>query len=254
MNLKLFMESLFLCASMALAQSDRGTITGTVSDATKAVIPGASVVATSTQTAAKYETIITQTGNYTLAQLPVGTYALSVEQPGFKKCVRQGITVLAAQILRVDVALELGGVIEEISMRADAPLLRTESGNLSHNLTTDRLGNLPVLGIGANSAGTLGIRNPLSGIQLVPGTYFVGFASLRINGAPQNTYSVRVEGQESSNSVYMFQTGQVQPRVDSIQEVSIRTSNYAAEYGQAGGGINYTMKSRANQYPQMNIS
>ncbi len=249
MKFRLFAGLLLLCASMAFAQSDRGTITGTVSDASKAVVPNAAVVATNTQTAARYETASTETGNYTLTQLPVGTYSLTVEQPGFKKYIRQGITVLVAQTLRVDVQLELGAVSEEVQVTADAPLLRTESGDLSHNISTERLDNLPVLGIGAASAGTTGIRNPISGIQLIPGTYYLGAATLRINGAPQNTYSVRVEGQEASNSNYMFQTAQVQPSVDAIQEVSIQTSNYAAEYGQAGGGfINYTMKSGTNQY------
>jgi hypothetical protein len=127
MNLKLVIGSLFLCASIALAQSDRGTVTGTISDASKALIPRAAVVATNTQTAARYEKTSTETGNYTLAQLPVGTYTVSVEQPGFKKYTRQGIMVLVAQTLRVDVALELGAVTDEVSVTADAPLLRLKA-------------------------------------------------------------------------------------------------------------------------------
>src|SRR5207247_1529610 len=95
--------------SAAFAQTDRGTITGTVADATSAVIPGAQVTATNTQTTAKYETVSTETGNYTLTQLPVGAYALTVELPGFKKYVRQGVTVLSSTTVRVDVALEIGG-------------------------------------------------------------------------------------------------------------------------------------------------
>ena len=79
---------LLLTVSFASAQSDRGTITGTVSDATSAVIPGASVVVTNAETGAKYETVSTETGNYTLTQVPPGVYQLSVELPGFKKYVR----------------------------------------------------------------------------------------------------------------------------------------------------------------------
>ena|SRR6478752_3717162 len=84
------------CAAITFAQTDRGTITGTVADSTSAVIPGASVTATNTETTAKYETVSTETGNYTLTQLPVGTYAVTVELPGFKKYIRQGITVLSS--------------------------------------------------------------------------------------------------------------------------------------------------------------
>ena len=199
------------------------------------MVSRASVVARNTQTDARFQTLSTDTGNFTLAQLPAGVYEFSVEQPGFKRYVRQGITVLVAQTLRIDVQLEVGAVNEQITVTADAPLLRTESGDLSHNIATDRLENLPVLGIGTTSAGSLGIRNPLSSTQLIPGTYFEGNNNLRINGAPTNTYSVRVEGQEASNNAFLFATQQTQPSVDAVQEVSIQTSNYAAEFGQADG-------------------
>src|SRR5437870_6873011 len=121
-------------AGSALAQGDRGTITGTVADATNAVIPGASITATNSQTTAKYETVSTETGNYTLAQLPAGTYDLTVELPGFKKYVRQGITVMVAQTLRLDVALAVGATTDEVTITADAPLLRTESSDVSHTV------------------------------------------------------------------------------------------------------------------------
>src|SRR5262245_5137023 len=100
--------ALLLLVPAVFAQSDRGTITGAVSDASSAVIPGSNVTATNTQTQAKYETVTTETGNYTLSQLPAGVYDLSVELPGFKKFTRQGITVQVAQTLRIDVSLEVG--------------------------------------------------------------------------------------------------------------------------------------------------
>src|SRR5262250_2796928 len=134
---------LFLFALSAFAQGDRGTITGTVADATNAVIPGANVTATNTQTTSKYETVSTETGNYTLTQLPVGTYQLTVELPGFKKYVRQGVTVLSSTTVRIDVALEVGGAAEEVTVSADAPLLRTESGDLSHTIQTEAVDALP---------------------------------------------------------------------------------------------------------------
>ena len=99
------MFCLFLVSLAAFAQSDRGTMTGTVSDTTGAVIPGVSIVATNVETSARYETVSTETCNYTLAQMPAGLYQLSAELPGFKKYVRQGLTVEVAQTLRIDITL-----------------------------------------------------------------------------------------------------------------------------------------------------
>ena len=109
----------FLMGTSAFAQSDRGTITGTVVDQTSAVIPGARVVATNTETSARFETLSTETGNYTLAQLPAGVYQLAAELPGFKRYVRQGITVLVAQTLRIDLVLEVGVALSTGDHRPD---------------------------------------------------------------------------------------------------------------------------------------
>src|SRR6266478_3972465 len=231
------------------AQSDRGTITGTVADQTNAVIPGASVVATNTETATKYETVSTETGNYTLAQLPAGVYQLSVELPGFKKYVRQGITVMVAQTLRLDVALAVGATTDEVTITADAPLLRTESSDVSHTVAAQRLDDLPILGIGGTLSGSAGIRNPYALVQLTPGSTWTPNSLVRMNGTPANTQSLRIEGQDASNSGTPGVPAQSQASVDAIQEVAIQTSNYAAEYGQVGGGVfNLTMRSGTNRF------
>src|SRR5688500_16041117 len=97
---------LIICG-IGFAQGDRGTITGTVNDASGAVLPGVGIVATNTETGSRSETVTTETGNYTLAQLPVGSYELTAELPGFKKYVQQGIRVPVAQTLRIDVNLQV---------------------------------------------------------------------------------------------------------------------------------------------------
>src|SRR5881392_3611595 len=99
---------LFLSGLAAFGQSDRGTITGTVADATGAVIPGATVEAKNTATGTAFTAGSSETGNYTLPQLPAGTYEISVTLPGFKKFVRPNITVGVAQTVRIDAALEVG--------------------------------------------------------------------------------------------------------------------------------------------------
>jgi hypothetical protein len=245
-TLWVFVCSLVLAAAI-FAQGDRGTITGTVVDPAGAVVAAASMEAKNAQTGAVYTTQTTATGNYTLSQLPAGNYEISVNLAGFKKYTRQGLEVGVAQTVRIDVSLEVGSATESVTVTEAAPLLKTESGELSHNVTTQRLDELPVLGIGA-AAGSSSIRNPTAAVLLIPGAYLDPDVNLKVNGSPANTASYRVEGQDASNGYVPGRPQQVQPSVDSIQEVAIQTSNFSAEYGQVGGGFfNYTMKSGTNQ-------
>jgi hypothetical protein len=246
--------SLFLFISAAFAQSDRGTITGTISDPAGAVIASAAIEARNVSTDATYQTVSSGTGNYSIPQLPAGTYDLTVTVPGFKKYVRQGLQVEVAGTARIDVGLEVGANTESITVEAAAPLLKTEGGEVSHNVSTETLDNLPILtltgaaaSIGtANSLGN--IRNPLSAVQLLPGARISTDAILRVNGMPSNSQSINIEGQDATNGFFKQQNQVNQAGMEAIQEVAIQTSNFAAEYGQAGGGyFNYTMKSGSNQ-------
>ena len=122
--------SFLLLSSALLGQSDRGTITGTVSDPTGAVVASATIQARQVETGGLYEAASTSTGNYTLAQLPAGNYELSVSVAGFKKYVRQGLAIQTAQTYRIDVALEVGQATESVTVSEEAPMLKT-GGRLS---------------------------------------------------------------------------------------------------------------------------
>jgi hypothetical protein len=250
----LFFALTFLTAVTAIAQSDRGTITGTVLDPAGAIIPDAAVEARNTATGSVYPAATSGTGNYTIAQLPVGTYELTVTVAGFKKFVRTNLVVEVAATLRVDANMEVGGTNESITITDAAPLLKTEGGEVSHNVATSTLNDLPILTltVGAASIGTansLGnIRNPLSAVALLPGARITTDSIMRINGMPSNSQSINVEGQDATNGFFKQQNQINQSGVDAIQEVAIQTSNFAAEYGAAGGGyFNYTIKSGTNQ-------
>src|SRR5262249_40843955 len=161
---------------------------------------------------------------------------------------RSGLVIEVAQILRVDIALEVGAATESVTVTEAATLLNTETGDLRHNVSSERLDDLPVLGIGSSQAGSAGIRNPYAMTEVIPGSTWQPNAQVRINGTPNNTQSFRIEGQDASNTGTPGVPAQTQPSVDAIQEVAIQTSNYAAEYGQVGGGyFNLTMKSGTNQ-------
>ena len=150
---------LLLISGALFAQSDKGTITGTVADPVGALVPGATVEARNIETGAQYQTATTSTGNYTLAQLPAGVYQLTASASGFKKFTRQGITVHVAQVVRIDVPLEVGAITKTVTVTEDAPPLKTESGELSHIVSSERMDQLPMLGIGATAAGSSGIRS-----------------------------------------------------------------------------------------------
>ena len=113
MRIRLVSLCLIASAAVILAQSDRGTITGTVADPAGAVVANAPIEAKNTQTGAVFQAASSDTGNYTLPQLPVGIYEISVAVAGFKKYVRQNITVGVAQTVRVDIVARsrLGGGI-----------------------------------------------------------------------------------------------------------------------------------------------
>ena len=245
----LFVTWVLTLTFVAFGQSDRGTITGTVSDPAGAVVASAPVEAKNTATGAVYPVATSGTGNYTLSQLPVGTYEISVTAPGFKKAVRAGIGVAASSTFRVDFTLEVGATTESVTITAEAPLLKTESGELSHNVTIDRADNLPLFTIGGNNTGAGNVRNPLAVLTLLPGAQFQNENTLRINGMPSSSQSIRIEGQDATNGFWRELNQSVQTGTDAIQEVAVQTSNFSAEYGQAGGGyINYTMKSGTNQF------
>jgi hypothetical protein len=246
----------FVGALMALAQTDRGTITGTVTDPTGAVIANAPIEAKNTGTGQVYPVTSTATGNFTIVQLPPGTYELSANVQGFKKYVRQNLGIAPTQTLRLDIPLEVGSSAESVTVNADVTLLKTENGEVATNVTGDRLNNLPLLGIGEATASAAGIRNPwavsilVPGVQYVVGGAFGGTPNIVVNGAAANSASYRIEGMDAGNngSLNVFSM-EVQPSAEAIQEVAVQTSNFAAEYGTVGGGLfNATMRSGTNAY------
>ncbi|MEO8097095.1 MAG: TonB-dependent receptor [Acidobacteriota bacterium] len=247
---------LFVCAVAAFAQSDRATITGTVVDPSGAVLANAEIEARNAGTGQITNSSSTATGNFTLGQLPAGTYDLTINVSGFKRYNRPGLVVSPTQVLRIDVAMEVGSSTESVTVTAEATLLKTESGEVGTAVTDLQLNRLPLLGVGPNQASAAGIRNPWAMALLVPGAqysvggFFGGTPNLIVNGAQANTASYRVEGMEAGNSgtLNVF-TMEVQPSAEAIQEVAVQTSNFAAEYGAVGGGLfNASMKSGGNAY------
>ncbi len=182
----------------AFAQSDRGTIAGTVTDNSGAVVPHASVVAVNTENGTEYPVATTDTGNYTIASLRPGTYSVSADAAGFKKTTRTGILVAIATNVRVDVMLEVGSATESLTVTAEAPLLQTEDATQTHTLTGQQVGALPI-NFGVLSGGY--IRSPLTFVTMEPGANDTGLNTIRVNGMPNSSTEMYVEGQEAGNSM-----------------------------------------------------
>jgi len=228
-------------------------MTGTVSDPAGAVVASAAIEARNTETGAVYQVASSATGNYTIVQLPAGNYEFSVTVPGFKKLVRPGLIIQAAQTIRVDAALEVGNATESVTINAEAPLLKTESGELSQTIEAAVMDALPLLQVGASSSG---IRNPYNIVALLPGSYYTPVATtfttgptVRINGGVTSSETFLVDGMDGTNLMSQGINQQTAPGTDSIQEWTVQTSNFSAEFGQAGSAVmNVTMKSGTNQY------
>src|SRR5262245_23077933 len=117
-----------ITGAIAGAQDFRGTIEGTVSDSTGGVLPGVTVTVTNTSTGVEQHVVTDESGRYRVLYLNPGTYTVSAEISGFKKFVRLDNEVRVAEVTRVDVALETGGIAETVSVTAERSLLNTSSG------------------------------------------------------------------------------------------------------------------------------
>ena len=125
-------------------QADRARISGIVTDRTQAVIPGVEVTALNIDTGVRTTGSTNQVGNYSLVNLPIGTYTIRFSLPGFKTFERTGFSVTAGQMARLDVVLELGEPIETVVVTANAELLNRENTQLAKTMQTDVITDLPL--------------------------------------------------------------------------------------------------------------
>src|SRR4051812_45129094 len=128
---------------LAAAQDARGTITGTVVDASKSLVPGATVTVTNIAMGTSMSAVTNQDGFFQLPYLIPGAYKVIVELAGFKKWVRESVDVRVADRLELNVPLEVGGTVEEVTVSAATPLLDTATGSLGTVVDSRRISELP---------------------------------------------------------------------------------------------------------------
>jgi len=236
---------LMMLPAHAFAQQDMGVITGLVTDASGAVLPGVTVTATEQATGVAIPAVTNDTGLFVIASLKIGTYTVEAELTGFRKSVTRDIPLHAGDRARIDFKLEVGAVREEVTVVSDTPLLRTESSSLSHVVTDTEMRELPIAGRNFQNLATLaaGVL-PAIGHRDREG----GF-NAHGQWATQNNFIL--DGVDNNSQILGLQDRKAQvllPSLDAVQEFQIQTSNYSAEYGRnAGAVMNVTIKSGTNR-------
>jgi len=222
----------------AFAQSDRGTITGTVSDLSGAVVPNASVIAVFAESGTEVPVATTETGNYTIASLRPGIYSLTVEAAGFKTYL-QDVTLLADQSGSLQILMQLGQAQERVTVEATATLVNTVTAVVSQVVERSRLVELPLNG-----------RMLIDLVLTVPGAHMSHGAAtgdmsalywrpgqrsaVSIGGSRPNANYFLLDG--ATNTAPSFSTQNLSPSPDAVQEFEVQTGSYSAEMGGAGGG------------------
>src|SRR5262245_3482629 len=233
-----------LAPSRSSAQAaGSGAIQGTVVDGTGAAVPGATVTATNVSTSIGTIRQTTTAGVYALTPLPHGTYRVTVALDGFKTFVREGIVVDALGVVGLNVALEVGGVTQEVMVTASAPPpLATADARLGQTLRNDVYTALPLV------LNTGGPRDPTQFMFLMPGVQSIGRWG-NVMGGQDFTTDMYVEGIPITNAVVQGEGRNLQFgfSVDAIDQFQVETSGTAVMYN-GQGASNYVVKSGTNNF------
>lgn len=225
-----FVMFLGLISSQLLAQTTMGGITGTVKDATGAVIKGAQITLTNDATQVVQTAQSTSTGTYVFEAVPVGTYTLRADAPGFKTYVLTGIQTHVQNIVTADVPLISGSVSQQVTVTSAVPLLQAQDATLGQTVPTVQVNDLPLNG-----------RNPFNLTALAAGAYSATF----VNGSEPGQMDYRLNGVDDNNEV--FGGNNYIPTPDAVQEFKLQDGNNSAQFGQfAGAVVNAVIKSGTN--------
>ncbi|MGD0292604.1 MAG: carboxypeptidase regulatory-like domain-containing protein [Terracidiphilus sp.] len=239
-----------ICASSGAWAQGYGSISGTVTDATGAVVAGATVTATQAGTGLAMKTSTGGEGLYVFPTLAPSTYNISVSHPGFAKYTKQSVQVRADAAVTVNITLKTGSASETITVTADTAQVDVTTGTLSEVIGTASVNELPL-----NGRNAAALTAEVAGITLAP----YAQADQGNTKTFPTAYTISANGTRVGQANYMLDGGNNVdeytnvnmpfPMPDSVQEFSIETSNYSAQYGQnAGGVVNIITKSGTNKY------
>lgn len=241
------LAAIALLCSMSLAQNVYGSLTGRVMDPSGASVPGATVIALNTGTGSRTTATSSAEGNYTIPALPVGVYDLTVEAPGFQHYTVRGIRVQVNETIRIDPALQVGTATETVTVEADAVVVDTVSPTLKAVVDQKRIEELPLNGRNATQLMRLIVGTvPDPRADTTSGTTYPGVTPVSVNGGRSNTTNFMLDG--AQNNDHYTNVPNPMPNPDALQEFSVQTNSFSAEFGrQSGGVVNAVTKSGTNE-------
>ncbi len=235
----------FISASASLAQSTGGRIRGTITDSTGGAITAAKLTITNQANGLERDTETGTNGEYIFLEVPVGTYDIAVNQPGFKKYLRKGVAVNLNEIVGVDIVLQVGGSTEIIEVTGAPPLVDTTSTQLGAVVGSRAVSELPLAQRDTYQLLQLqpGVQSQL-GVDSVYGSDRAGVVS--VNGGRGRDNNFTVNGGDGNDQFANLPA--IQPSPDSIEEFRVLTNTFDAEYGRNSGAVvNVVTKSGSNE-------
>ena len=237
-------------APASFAQGDQGQITGTIHDATGAIIPGVDVTVTNEKTGETRTALTNERGDYVVAALKPSIYKVTANLTGFSPSEANGIQLVVGQRLALDLTLRPAGVAESVTVEIAPEVVDTSSASMSANVDVREVGSLPING------------RQLSQLYLqAPGAQNTGagtFGDIRFNGRAVEQNAVRYDGIEGTGIVdaapgvvggELASPFRLQSSLENVQEFRVESNNYPAEYGTGTGGqVSVVTKSGGNVF------
>jgi hypothetical protein len=226
-------------------QSERGAITGEIRDSSGAVVPGARIVVTNSETGVALDAVTNNQGEYTVTGLQPNIYNVRAEKQGFRPTEEKGLNVAASSTVRADLKLEVGSSTQVIEVAASAVQLQTEDAKNSTSVQNKLVTDLPL-----EVSGT--VRTPFDLASLTPDAKNLGGDNgFSIGGGQVAAYGTSLDGVSTNTSRALSKSwvASNSPSVEAIDQFTVDTNGYKAEYGHAGGGnLTYVSKSGTNQF------
>jgi Carboxypeptidase regulatory-like domain len=233
---------LFGCGAEQLSAQAIGSIRGTVVDSSQALISGASVVAVNTATTVSRTEVSNQEGIFVFPDLPIGAYQLQISKPGFQTQKRDSIVLLTGQTLDLQISLTVGSEAQSVEVTDAAPLIQTASSSIQASVDQKQMQDLPLNG-----------RNPLQLTTLTPGTALTTTGTeagqqdnvgLIVNGLRATQNNFQLDGAIYNDR--FFDSVPILPNPDALQEFTVQSANYSAEYAGAGALVQLSTRSGTN--------
>ena len=235
----LLLTAILILLPAAVWAQDTATIVGTVTDSTGAVVPGAKVTVANPDRGFVRDVASDAAGEYTAVRIPIGNYVVTVEVSGFQKLERSGIALTAGQTQRVDLALTVGQISQEIKVTGNVAKVETENATVSDVVTSKQIQNLALNG-----------NNVMALEFLVPGAAIAngqdsamqlghagGEVQANFNGNRIEYSQLEYDGGNNAQESSQANGGAVTPALDTIAEFRVSTSNYGADVGQHAGAL-----------------